>query len=514
MTTRMVGLVGRNVAVGGLLACLVGLNAGAVVAAEEKESSTFNKDVAPLLFAKCASCHRPGEVAPFPLLTYRDAQKRARLLREVTASRTMPPWKAVAGVGHFTGERRLSDEEIATIARWVDEGAIEGDPDDLPAPPRFATGWQLGEPDMVLAMDEPYTLAAEGRDEYRCFVIPVKIPPGKYIKAVEYRPENRRIVHHAVLATLPHRAAQAMLHSATGNGKSFTSGLAPPGRLLPGQITLWTPGMASQPLPDGFAAEWPEGSDLILQLHFHPSGKPEDERSSIGLHFTDVKPEKRLELRLLSNNKIAIEPGVSDHEVKASLTFKQPVELYGVFPHMHLIGRTVDVTAIRPDGTREPLISIDDWDFNWQYYYTYAKPVRLPAGTRIEGRFTYDNSPDNPANPSRPPVRVTSGEQTVDEMAIMTLDYVSLPTDAEEAAAKKGAAAGNDAINARIKESFDKADRDGNAKLDLEEIRAAFGKSRGESSNLEKLLLAFDTDGDKQLDPKELADAFRALTPH
>lgn len=406
-----------------LLAVVVTLgNAGTAPAGESAEV-TFNKDVAPILFRRCAGCHRPGEVAPFSLLGYRDAAKRAAHLAEATASRQMPPWKAEPGAGSFADERRLTDDEIALIRRWADSGAVEGDPADLPPAPRFTEGWQLGEPDLVLKMAEPYTLTGSGADEYRCFVLPIQVPPGKYIKAIEYRPGNRKIVHHAVISALPHDQAVAKL--AEGDGKSFLSGLAPPGRLLSGPLSIWTPGMDPHRLPADLAASWPEKTDLVLQLHLHPSGKPEVEQSVLGIHLTDEKPAARLQMSVFSSNKIDIAPGQSDHEVRVSKTLNAPANIFGIFPHMHLIGRTVWAEATLPDATKIPLISIAHWDFNWQYYYRYAEPVRLPAGTKIDVRWTYDNSAANPANPSNPPRRVTYGEQTVDEMAFLVFDMIA-----------------------------------------------------------------------------------------
>jgi mono/diheme cytochrome c family protein len=388
-----------------------------------KGTVTFTKDIAPLVFDRCANCHRPGEVAPFPLLSYRDVSKRARLIQTVIEERKMPPWKAEPGPEHFVDERRLSDAQVAAFTRWVEDGLPEGNPSDLPPQPKFTSGWHHGEPDMVVKMAEPYSLVAEGADVYRCFVIPLELPAGKYLKAVEYRPGNRQVVHHAVLSMLPHKMAQAKL--AEGDGKSFGSGLAPPGQLLPGQLAFWTPGMETRPLPDGFAVDWPKQVDLVLQLHLHPSGKPETELSTIGLHFTDEKPRKRLNLVVMNNEKIDISPGNADHVVKASVTLPVDAQLYGIFPHMHLLGRTVKVTATLPDGTVKPLIAIDDWDFQWQMYYEYAKPIALPSGTRLDGRFSYDNSAANPANPSKPPKRIGYGEQTSNEMAIVILDVVT-----------------------------------------------------------------------------------------
>jgi mono/diheme cytochrome c family protein len=397
-------------------------HAGAASAGEADEV-TFNKHVAPILFRKCAGCHRPGEVAPFSLLGHGDASKRAGLIAELTSTREMPPWKAEPGAGHFADERRLSDDEVATIRRWSEAGAPEGDAADLPSAPHFTEGWQLGEPDLVLRMAEPYALAASGPDEYRCFVLPIRVPSGKYIKAIEYRPGNRKVVHHAVFTSMSHEQALAKL--AEGDGKSFLSGLAPPGRLLSGPLSIWTPGMEPHELPGGLAASWPGASDLVMQLHLHPSGKPELEQSTLGIHLTDREPSARLVLSTVSNNKIDIEPGRPDYEIRASRTLNAETTLFGVFPHLHLIGRSVRAEATLPDATRVPLISIADWDFNWQYYYRYAEPVRLPAGTRIDVRWTYDNSAANPANPSKPPRRVTFGDQTVDEMAFLVFDQIA-----------------------------------------------------------------------------------------
>lgn len=468
---------------------------------------TFNKDIAPLMFQHCSTCHRPGEVAPFSLLSYRDMSKRAKLVRSVIEERVMPPWKAEPGFGHFADDRRLTDQQIATFNRWIDEGTPEGSPTDLPPAPKFVAGWKFGEPDMVIKMPEPYALAAEGPDLYRCFVIPLKVPDGKYLKAVEYRPGNRRIVHHAVLTTLPERVAKAKL--AEGDGKSFGSGLAPPGQLLPGQLAFWTPGMEPRPLPDGFAAEFPSQSDLVLQLHLHPSGKPETEQSSIGFYFTDQKPRGRLKLVLLNNSQIDIPAGDANYVVNASRTLPGPVDLYGVFPHMHLIGRSVKVTATLPDGTKKPVISIADWDFNWQNYYQYQTPLSLPAGTKLEGTWTFDNSADNTANPSHPPKRVTYGEQTTNEMAILTLDVIPTGPNLNQASAPAKPPTPEE-ISKRTADAMRLMDKDGDGKLSLDEIVTIIGalETRAE---MEKRLIEFDRDGDKMLNPAEVTETLKSL---
>ena len=463
---------------------------------------TFNKHVAPILFRRCVACHRPGEIAPFSLLGYADAAKRAGLLAEVTAGRKMPPWKAEPGAGHFADERRLSDDEIGVIRRWSEAGAAEGDPADLPTAPKFAAGWQAGEPDLVLKMAEPYTLAASGPDEYRCFVLPIQVPAGKYIRSIEYRPGNRKVVHHAVITSLPRPMAAAKL--AEGDGKSFLSGLAPPGQLLSGPLSIWTPGMEPHPLPADLAARWPDKTDLVLQLHLHPSGKPEVEQSTLGILFTDKKPGSRLQMNVFSSNEIDIAPGKPDYELRASKTLRAEANIFGVFPHMHLIGRSVRAEATLPDASKIALISILDWDFNWQYYYRYAEPLRLPAGTRIDVRWTYDNSAANPANPSVPPRRVTYGEQTADEMAFLILDMIATgpapeprPPTAEELSRRAGT-------------MMKMLDKDGDARLDAGELSVALG-GRMTAAQLKKRFADADKDGDAKLDAAELVEALKAM---
>ncbi len=470
----------------------------ASVQAEGPREVTFNREIAPILFRNCATCHRPGEVAPFSLLTYRDAARRSGQIAELTSSREMPPWKAEHGAVPFADERRLSDGEIALIRRWSETGAVEGDPADLPQTPRFATGWRLGEPDMIVRMPEPYTLAASGPDEYRCFVLPIQVPEGKYITSIEYRPGNRRVVHHAVFTSMPHKMAAAKL--ASGDGKSFLSGLAPPGQILSGQLSIWTPGMEPSLLPDDLAARWPSNTDLVLQLHLHPSGKPEVEQSTLGIHLTDRKPRAGLKIIVLFNSQIDIPPGRADDEVRASKMLLSDTDIYGIFPHMHLIGRTIRAEATLPDSTRIPLISITDWDFNWQNYYRYASPLHLPAGTKLDVRWTYDNSAANPANPSHPPRRVTYGEQTTDEMAFLVFDAISTgPLPPEELARRSAIAMGL-------------LDRDHDGLLDIQELALAFGRTN--PADIKKRIALYDRDGDLKLNAQEFVETFKAIGLH
>jgi len=391
--------------------------------AADVSAPTFAKDIAPLVHAQCAACHRDGEAAPFDLLTYADVKKHAKQIVTVTASRYMPPWKAVGG--EFVGQRHLTDVQVALFKSWHEAGAPEGDAAATPKPPTFPTGWSLGRLDRIVKMTEFYEVPADGRDIYRCFVIPVQIPAGKFIRAVEYRPGNRRVVHHAVLTTLDKaEIARRMEKDVDATGPGFGSGLAAPGDRLPGPLGLWVPGMDTWPLPEGLAVAWPKNAELVLQLHLHPIGKREREQSTVGLFFTDQPPRTKVGTLLLFNRHVDIAPGDKQYRLTASKTVKVDTDVIGLFPHMHMLGRTVRTVATLPDGTKKTVLEIGDWDFNWQGYYQYATPLRLPAGTRLEATFTFDNSAENPRNPSTPPKRVMFGEQTEDEMGVVILDTV------------------------------------------------------------------------------------------
>jgi mono/diheme cytochrome c family protein len=394
----------------------------------ETRPVTFNKNIAPILFRHCVECHRPGEVAPFSLLTYDDAKKRAAMIQTVTTKGIMPPWKSVPGHGSFVGERRLAAEEIELIARWVKQGKPEGDPQDLPAAPRFTQGWKLGQPDITVTMPSAYEIPAEGPDIYRNFVFALDIPKGKYIKAAEYRPSNRKVVHHAVLAL--DVTGQVRKDDDADPAPGFAGNASPPGQLFVGSLATWTPGRDPMPLPDGMSMPWKAGADFVLQLHLHPSGKPEVEQSIVGFHLTDQPPQRSMVDVVLIDKKIDIPPGERTYRTRAQLTVPIDVETVGVFPHMHLIGRQFKLTAHPPQGEPFPMLLINDWDFNWQVYYQYAAPMKLAAGTRIVMEAVHDNSAENIRNPNQPPKRVTWGEQTTDEMSLAFLQL--MPVREEE----------------------------------------------------------------------------------
>ncbi|MEX2217102.1 MAG: hypothetical protein WD768_23520 [Phycisphaeraceae bacterium] len=439
---------------------------------------TFNKDIAPIMFDHCASCHRAGEIAPFPLLTYADVKKRAKLIVDVTEDRFMPPWHAEKGYGQFHGERRLTDAQIALIKQWVEGGMLEGDAKDLPPQPKFTDGWQLGEPDLVVKMSEVFEVPAEGRDVYRAFVLPLGLTEDKYVRAVEFRPGNRRVTHHALLFLDDSGKARELDKNDPGPGyKSFGG----PGFTPTGGLGGWAPGNQPTELPQGVARVIKKGSDLVVQMHFHPTGKVEKEQSTIGIYFTKKPPEKLLVGFALLNRQLDIPPGEKHYAVTDEFILPIDAQIIGLTPHAHLLGKTMKAWATKPDGTVVPMIHIKRWNFDWQEQYLYDQPLHLPKGTKIEMVFTYDNSTANPSNPSSPPKRVRWGEQTTDEMAILFVSAV--PERMTDLALLRGASAGKmaksfssdpEAIKEMVqKQLISRFDKNGNGVLDADERREA-----------------------------------------
>lgn len=490
------------------------------------ESVTFNKHVAPLVFEHCAACHRPGEVAPFSLLSYSDVKKHAAQIRVVTESRFMPPWKSVEGHGKFIGERRLKPEQIALFGQWVEQGTIEGNAVDLLPVPTFSQEWRLGQPDVVLTMEVPYEIPASGPDIYRNFVFPVTVPEGKYIRALEYRPGNRPIVHHAVFAY--DSTGKAREKDAADPQPGFSSGLNISGRIFPGSMAAWVPGRDPLPLPEGLSMPWPNGADLVVQLHLHPNGKIETEKSTIGLYFTDMPPQRSMTDLLLIDKKIDIPPGERAYRTRDEVSLPIEMNVFGIFPHMHLIGREIKITAQPPEGEAFSLLWINDWDFSWQSFYQFAEPVKLPAGTRVVLEGVHDNSAENPRNPFHPPRQVTWGEQTSNEMSLATLQLVptsegdlaqlgdgqkrrfvggiSAAKPASATASKPAAARDPAEVARKAIEKFD-VDKDGG--LNFDELVTASGKPRSE---VQRYATRFDVDKNGALNPTELEAAIRALT--
>ena len=400
---------------------------------------TFTETIAPIIYANCVTCHRPGEAAPFPLISYSDVSKRAPLIATVTKSRYMPPWHAAHGYGEFADERRLTDSQISAIGEWVKQGMPEGDTAKLPKLPQFPDGWHLGKPDLVVEMSAAYDLPASGPDIYRNFVIATHLTEDKWVRAVEFRPSARKVVHH-VLFAYDAGGGAAKLDGADGHpgfGGMSAIGIAGASGNA-GSLGGWAVGATPAFMPEGVALPLPKGSDIVLQMHFHLTGKRETERSVVGIYFADKAPERRvfaIQAPALFGfgAGIDIPAGEKKFTIEDSLVLPVDVKALSVGSHAHYVAKEMKATATLPDGTKQPILWIPDWDFNWQDRYTYNAPVSLPKGTRIDVRLTYDNSTGNPRNPSDPPKRVTWGEESFDEMGSVTVAVQALRREDEPA---------------------------------------------------------------------------------
>ncbi len=389
---------------------------------------TFNRDIAPIIYQYCAACHRPGEAGPFPLLTYEDVRSHARQVVAVTRRRFMPPWLPEPGDLRFADERRLSEQQIALIQQWISEGAAEGEPGERPRPPRFTEGWQLGKPDLIVRAEKPYQLAAMGTDTYWNFVMRVPLDRSRWVKAVEIRPGDKRLVHHANILVDRMQSARAREEQPgagfPGMELSLESEVFDPDS----HFLFWKPGTVPHVEPDGMALRLEKGTDLVLNVHLQPSGKPEVIQPSLGLYFTDVPATMHpMLLQMEADSQLDIPAGKKDFLVSDEFTLPVEVDVLAIYPHAHYLGKDIHAFATLPDGSRKTLIHIFRWDLNWQAVYRYAEPVRLPKGSTISMRYTYDNSADNVANPNNPPKRVTAGNRSSDEMAHLWLQV--LPTN-------------------------------------------------------------------------------------
>lgn len=380
---------------------------------------TFTRDVAPILLKHCAPCHRPGESAPFPLLAYGDARKRSGHIARLAREGVMPPWLPEGPPGEFLNDRRLSETQIAVLERWAQQGAPEGDPAVLPAHPAATAEWPLGKPDLVVTAPQPVALPSEGEDVYRNLVIPVALDTPRLVRAVEIRPGNAKVVHHALLLVDRTNESRRLddADAAPGFGGMSTGfGATTP----EGQFLGWQPGRVARANDEG-AWELAPGSDLVLQLHMRPSGKPEEVQPSIGFYFTDKAPAKPTFVLGLRSTAIDIPAGAASHAVETSYWLPTPIEVLALLPHAHYLGKRFEAWAIMPDGSKRTLLSIPRWNFDWQGDYQFAKPVALPRGSSLHMRWEYDNSGENPRNPHNPPQPVTWGPQTGDEMGELWL---------------------------------------------------------------------------------------------
>ena len=394
-------------------------------AAAKPAAFTYHKDIAPILLAQCAPCHRPGEAGPFPLLTYDDARKHASQIAAVAQKRYMPPWLPASGFGNFAGERRLTEAQIATIERWVRAGAPAGPAADSPPLPVFTPGWQLGPPDLIVTADKPFSLPADGPDVFWNFILSASVREQRQVKAIEIRPGNIRAVHHANLQI---DRARSLRYREKVRGDGFAGmdiAIASDTFDPDSHFLFWKPGATPWEEPAGMSWRLNPGNDLILNVHLRPTGKPELIQPSVGFYFTG-KPQTKypMLLQLEHDGALDIPPGDRDFAVSDNFRLPLDVDLLAVYPHAHYLGKLLEGFATLPDGTRQWLIRIPDWDLNWQSVYRYREPLFLPKGTVISMRFHYDNSVANPRNPNSPPRRVRGGNQSTDEMAHLWLQVL------------------------------------------------------------------------------------------
>jgi len=381
--------------------------------ARRKDPPTFTRDVAPILQQKCQNCHRSHYIGPFALETFEQARKRASDISLVVTERQMPPWKPAPGVGpRLKHDQSLSPQEIAVLEAWSDAGAPRGDPKDMPPPLRFSTDWKLGPPDLVLEPAEEFSMPASGPDTYRCFVLPTNLASDAYVSAIDFRPANARVVHHINAFLDTTGAARARDAAEPGPGYTSFSG---PGVAIYEDLGFWAAGHEPHHLPEGIGQRLPRQSDVILQVHYHPTGKPEVDRTRIGIYFSRLPVKQALHWSTASNSDFVLPAGKSNIEVKASWNIPADVEVLAVSPHMHLLGRDMRMTVTLPNGRTQDLIHIPDWDPAWQSTYFFQKRILLPTGSVVKVVAHYDNS-EYARNPNHPPRPVSYGFGANDEM--------------------------------------------------------------------------------------------------
>lgn len=414
------------------------------------QEATFYRDVLPVLQSRCQGCHRPGEAAPMSFLTYSSTRPWAKAIRQAVLARRMPPWFAEAPAGHFANDPSLSKMEVDTLVRWADSGAPEGRAADAPPPLQFLSGWNIGKPDAVFEMPEPFSVPASGAVNYQYVVVPTNFREDRWIQAVEVRPGNRAVVHHIIAFVRP--TGSRWLQDATpGVPVETESGVL---RQLsiddrPEFLLSYTPGRPPTRLPEGQARLIKAGSDIIFQIHYTTNGKPEQDRSKVGLIFAARAPKERVATLPISNPSFVIPPGAPDHRVDASATVAAPARLLRLIPHMHLRGKAFEVRLLDTSAGSNTLLRVPKYDFRWQNAYQLSHAIDLKPGMKIDCAAWFDNSANNPDNPD-PKAAVRWGEQTWEEMMLNYVD-VAVPADAEP---KKVLARPSPAATAPIRDKF------------------------------------------------------------
>jgi hypothetical protein len=449
--SRVTRGVGSIAALAGIGFCLSTSAVVGVVAAPQAPAAgvvpTFSHDVAPILYARCVGCHRPGEVAPMSLISFKEVRPWAKSIREKVATRVMPPWHADTRYGKFRNDLSLPQREIDTLIRWVDGGAPEGNPAEMPKLPAFAEGWQLGTPDQVFEMQADYEIPARGTIDYQYFEVPTNFAEDRWMQAGEVRPGDRAHVHHIIvyvrdpkpstrpavmsvrpiLSSVPQptqspTAAQTPATAAPREAPAISR--APARAPLGGDAMLvnWAVGEDAPVFLPGNAKRIPAGATLIFQVHYTTNGTPGRDRSRLGLTFAKEPPAREIRTGLISNAVFSIPAGAPNHTVEAEAGFSEDVKVWSLHPHMHLRGKDMTFTATYPDGRQQILLSVPKFDFGWQTDYWLAEPLLLPKGSKIHVSAHFDNSAANKANPD-PAATVRWGDQTWEEMMIGFFTY-------------------------------------------------------------------------------------------
>jgi hypothetical protein len=392
---------------------------------------TFSKDVAPILYQNCANCHRPGEIAPMSLLTYENVRPWARAIREQVALGNMPPWHAAAPRGTFSNDRRLSDQDKDTLIRWADAGAPKGDPKDLPSIPKFVDGWEIGTPDAVISMPKEFEVPASGTVAYQFFEAPTKFTEDKWVQAIEVRPGTRSVVHHVLVFAREPGAKRSPASfrpvspripgTPQQNTNSHDGGQRDPG--MPGSLIATTaPGTNAMIYKPGTAVLIRAGAVLFFQVHYTSNGEAARDRTSVGFVFAKTPPQQEIRNSAFINATFVIPAGAGDQMVESAIQFTEDVHITALFPHTHLRGKSWEYRLVFPVGRSEVVLSVPKYDFNWQTYYVFTKPLAVTSGSRLEATAHYDNSTANKWNPD-PTLAVRWGSQTWEEMQYSGITY-------------------------------------------------------------------------------------------
>ena len=416
-----------------ILASIVLLASVAALTAQQRQV-TYYRDVAPILQNSCQSCHRAGEVGPMPLGSFEQARPYARAIKQAVVTRKMPPWNIEAPAGRFHNDPSLSQREIDTLATWADAGTPAGDPKDAPPPRVFTEGWTIGTPDLIFQMPEPYEIPSSGTIEYTYVIVPTGLTEDRWMSSAEVRPGNRAVVHHAnVYVREPgsqwlrdYPARRLFVPSERGDRFGLGGASSAGATLREQMIAGYIPGRPAKQVPAGYGMLIPAGSDLVFQLHYTTNGKAVRDQTTIGFIAAKTPPTRRVLRIQASNGEFAIPPGAASHPVSGSAVLGVDCELLDAYPHMHLRGKSMTLSAAYPGGAQEELVRVPKYDFNWQLVYEFSRPLHLPKGTVLRADAVFDNSSGNRFNPD-PKAEVRWGDQTWQEMMVGFFDVAVSP---------------------------------------------------------------------------------------